>query len=126
MIFGIGTDIVEIQRMSDMQSQDTFAKKILGLDELKSLNDLQVNKKANYLAKQFAGKEAFVKALGTGFKDPVFPQDIQIIRNASGKPEFKISNSVKSHLKGLGITGWHVSLDDERNHVVAFAVLEHE
>ena len=77
-----------------------------------------------YLGKQFAGKEAFVKALGTGFKDPVFPKDIQIIRNKLGKPEVLLSADAKSFVEDLGIIKSHVSLADESNHLLAFAVLE--
>ena len=77
-----------------------------------------------YLGKQFAGKEAFVKALGTGFKDPIFPKDIQILRNSLGKPEVILSAGAKSYVEDLGITKSHVSLADESNHLIAFAVLE--
>ena len=77
----------------------------------------------DYLGKQFAGKEALLK-LQTGFKKPIFPKDIQILRNSLGKPEILLSAEAKSYVEGLGITKTHVSLADESNHLLAFAVLE--
>ena len=68
MIYGIGTDIVEIKRVASMKSLDTFAKKILSKNEIKTFDDLKSSKKISYLAKQFAAKEAIAKAFGTGLK----------------------------------------------------------
>ena len=73
MIYGIGTDLVDLDRIKKMKSISAFANKILGDQELVKFGELADGTKQFYLGKQFAGKEAFVKALGTGFKDPVFP-----------------------------------------------------
>ena len=124
MIYGIGTDLVDLDRIKKMKSLSAFAEKILGAQELEEYAKLLDGSKQFYLGKQFAGKEAFVKALGTGFKDPIFPKDIQILRNALGKPEILLSAAAKSYVEDLGITKSHVSLADERNHLFAFAVLE--
>jgi holo-[acyl-carrier protein] synthase len=124
MIYGIGTDLVDIQRIKKMKSLSAFAKKILGDQELEQYAELTDGPNQYYLGKQFAGKEAFVKALGTGFKHPIFPKDIQILRNADGKPEILLSAEAKSYVEDLGITKSHVSLADESNHLIAFAVLE--
>ena len=124
MIYGIGTDLVDIDRIKAMPSRDLFAKKILGLLEMEKYNTLDGEAQINYLGKQFAAKEAFAKALGTGFRDPIFPKDIQVIRNTDGKPEILLSEGTKSYITGLGITKTHVSLADERNHLIAFAILE--
>ena len=124
MIYGIGTDLVDLERIKSMKSLSSFAKKILGDQELKEYAQLEEGLKQYYLGKQFAGKEAFVKALGTGFKDPIFPKDIQILRNSLGKPEVILSAGAKSYVEDLGITKSHVSLADESNHLIAFAVLE--
>ena len=107
-----------------MKSISAFANKILGDQELVKFSKLSEGTKQFYLGKQFAGKEAFVKALGTGFKDPVFPKDIQIIRNELGRPEVILSAGAKSFVEDLGIIKSHVSLADESNHLLAFAVLE--
>ena len=126
MIYGIGTDLVDLERIKKMKSPSAFANKILGDQELKKFAEMKEGRNHSYLGKQFAAKEAFVKALGTGFKDPVFPKDIQILRNSLGKPEVLLSGGAKSYVDSLGITKSHVSLADESNHLFAFAVLENE
>jgi holo-[acyl-carrier protein] synthase len=126
MIYGIGTDLVDLERIKKMKSPSAFANKILGDQELKKFAEMKEGCNHSYLGKQFAAKEAFVKALGTGFKDPVFPKDIQILRNSLGKPEVLLSGGAKSFVDSLGITKSHVSLADESNHLLAFAVLENE
>ena len=126
MIYGIGTDLVDLERIKKMKSPSAFANKILGDQELKKFAEMKEGRNHSYLGKQFAAKEAFVKALGTGFKDPVFPKDIQILRNSLGKPEGLLSGGAKSYVDSLGITKSHVSLADESNHLLAFAVLENE
>ena len=126
MIYGIGTDLVDLERIKKMKSLSAFAKKILGDQELKKFAEMTKERNYSYLGKQFAAKEAFVKALGTGFKDPVFPKDIQILRNSAGKPEVLLSGKTKSYVENLGIIKSHVSLADESNYLLAFAVLENE
>ena len=124
MIYGIGTDLVDLDRIKKIKSLSTFARKILGNQELQKYQQLTDGYNQSYIGKQFAGKEAFVKALGTGFKKPVFPRDIQILRNSFGQPEVLLSDEAKSYVENLGITKTHVSLADESNHLIAFAVLE--
>ena len=124
MIYGIGTDLVDLERIKSMKSLSSFAKKILGDQELKEYAQLTQGSNQYYLGKQFAGKEAFAKALGTGFRNPIFPKDIQILRDSLGKPEVLLSEGAKSYVEDLGITKSHVSLADESNHLLAFVVLE--
>jgi len=124
MIYGIGTDLVDLDRIRKIKSLSAFANKILGAQELEEYAELVNGSKTFFLGKQFAGKEAFVKALGTGFTAPIFPKDIQILRNSDGKPEILLSAGAKSYVEDLGITKSHVSLADESNHLLAFAVLE--
>ena len=124
MIYGIGTDLVDLDRIKRIKSLSTFARKILGSQELQKYQQLTDGYNQSYIGKQFAGKEAFVKALGTGFKKPIFPRDIQILRNSFGQPEVLLSDEAKSYVENLGITKTHVSLADESNHLIAFAVLE--
>jgi len=118
--------LVDLERIKKMKSLSAFAKKILGDQELKKFTEMTKERNYSYLGKQFAAKEAFVKALGTGFKDPVFPKDIQILRNSAGKPEVLLSGKAKSYVENLGIIKSHVSLADESNYLLAFAVLENE
>lgn len=124
MIFGIGTDLVNLDRIKAIKSLTSFAKKILGPQELLKFQTVSEDNVANYLAKQFAAKEAIAKAFGSGFGAPIFPQAIQVLRNDKGKPEILFSKEIESYAQGLGITRSHVSLSDESHLVIAFAVLE--
>lgn len=124
MIYGIGTDIVEIKRIKEMKSLDSFAKKILSENELSRFYKLEDTKQASYLAKQFAGKEAIAKAFGTGFKNTIQMSNIELLRNDLGKPIFSPLNDLSEIMIDLGITKTHVSLADERDYATAFAILE--
>jgi holo-[acyl-carrier protein] synthase len=124
MIFGIGTDMVEINRIKNINSIDRFAKKILSKNELDFFNSLKQEKKITYLSKQFAGKEAVSKAIGTGITKLTRFKDIEILRDEKGKPILNAVDEFKKYMGDLGITKTHVSLSDERNYAIAFAVLE--
>ena len=124
MIFGIGTDILKIERIQAIDSLDKFSSKILSNNESKFLEQLKDDKKVNYLAKQFAGKEAIAKAIGRGItKDTKF-KEIEILRDKNGKPTFNPVGSLKAYMDNLGIAKTHVSLSDEKEYAIAFAVLE--
>ncbi len=124
MIFGIGVDIVQIERIQQAMDRhgDKFAKKILGEAEFKEY--LQDNKKANFLAKRFAAKEAFAKALGSGFRGGLTLKQIQVAHNKIGRPILILEGYAKQETAKLNIRHYHVSLSDEREHVVAFVTLE--
>ena len=124
MIFGIGTDIVDINRINEIDSFDNFAKKILSKNEKKFFENLKEIHKAKYLAKQFAGKEAIAKAFGTGITKTIKFSEIKILRDSNGKPFFEPVGSLKKYMDDLGITKTHVSLSDEKEYAIAFAVLE--
>ena len=124
MIFGIGVDIVKISRIKNMKSCDKFAKKILSDKELSNFNELDENSKISYLSKQFAAKEAFSKAFGTGISGDVRLKEIRILRNENGKPYMHAGKALKKHMDNLGIREAHVSLSDEDNYVIAYALLE--
>lgn len=124
MIYGIGIDLVEIKRIQGMSNLDQFAKKILSPLEGEMLKAISSEAQVAFLAKQFAAKEATVKALGTGFKSNVYPKDISVLRKVDGGPELKFSESLERMVNDLGIYSWHVSLADEINHAVAIVVLE--
>ena len=122
MIYGIGTDIVEIDRIKDINK---LAQRILSESEEVIFRDLGTAiEKQNFLAKQWAGKEAIAKAFGTGFKSPISINEISLLRDAIGKPYFKPSKKLIKTMDDLGISKSHVSLADEKNYAIAFAVLE--
>ena len=124
MIFGIGVDIVQLSRIQDAMKRhgDKFAEKILSEMELQEY--LSDKKKANFLAKRFAAKEAFAKALGIGFTGGITLKQIQISHNKIGRPILILTGRAKEETDKLNIRHYHVSLSDERDHVVAFVTLE--
>ena len=124
MIFGIGTDIVEIKRIERMTSLDKFASKILSHNEREFYDSLTNEKQIVYISKQFAAKEAIAKAIGTGIRNDTHFKNIEILRDKNGAPIFNALNKLEKIIGDLGITRTHVSLADERDYAIAIAVLE--
>ena len=121
MIFGVGTDIVLIRRIKNSKA---FAQKILSASEMQLWEEKTSSKQQNFLAKQFACKEAVAKAIGTGFSNTIFPKDIEILRNSAGKPYINPQASLEKVFADLGIINSHVSIADEIDYVVAFVIIE--
>jgi len=115
MIFGIGTDVVEVSRIHDSIEKfgDTFARRILSDSEFESY--LKSSTQSRFLAKRFAAKEAFAKALGTGFRSPVRFQNIIVGHDDLGKPILEFDEALKSYLKEKNILSQHISISDEKN-----------
>ena len=124
MIFGIGTDIVEIKRIETMTSLDKFASKILSHNEKEFYDSLTNQKQIVYISKQFAAKEAIAKAIGTGIQNDTHFKNIEILRDKNGDPIFNALNKLEKIISDLGITRTHVSLADERDYAIAIALLE--
>ena len=124
MIFGIGTDIVEIKRIEEITYLEKFAGRILSENEQHIFASMNDSKKIRYISKQFAGKEAISKALGTGINRDVSFNNIEILRDDNGMPFFNAINQLDNVLANLGITKTHVSLSDENDYAIAFAILE--
>lgn len=124
MIYGIGTDIVAVSRMNAILQRhgESFARRILGQDEWP---DYQASTApGRFLAKRFAAKEAFAKALGTGLRHPANLPSILVTHDALGKPLFRFSPALEALLAQSGIHGRHLSISDEKELVAAFVVLE--
>lgn len=124
MIFGIGTDIVEVSRIeaSIEQFGDEFARRILADSEFASY--LQSHIKPRFLAKRFAAKEAFSKALGTGLRAPATFQNIAVSHDELGKPILVLANELQAFLCTKNIAQTHISISDEKNLAAAFVILE--
>ena len=124
MIFGIGTDIVEVARIAASIAQfgDDFAKRVLAESEMPSYQASQI--KARFLAKRFAAKEAFSKALGTGLRAPATFQNIAVSHDDLGKPILILAPELQALLDAKAITSTHISISDEKNLAAAFVVLE--
>jgi holo-[acyl-carrier protein] synthase len=123
MIYGIGLDVLRVKRIELVYKRhgQRFVDRLLHPLERKEFE--AAAKPVQYLAKSFAVKEAFVKALGTGFFG-VSHEDVGVVRKALGKPEFVFSKRLKARLKRLKIKAAHISLSDEGGTVGAVAVLE--
>jgi holo-[acyl-carrier protein] synthase len=124
VIFGVGTDIVEIERIRKALERwgERFAERILCAPELARFRKHKLP--VNYLAKRFAAKEAFTKALGTGIKAPANWHGVWVANLPSGKPELQFSEPLKQLLTRRGISNSHLSLADERGMAVATVILE--
>jgi holo-[acyl-carrier protein] synthase len=126
VIYGVGTDIVEVARIEKALERfgEKFAKRILCEPELKRFQGHR--QKANYLAKRFAAKEAFTKALGTGIHAPANWHGVWVKNLASGKPVLEFSAPLQELLQRRKILNHHLSLADERGMAVATVILECE
>ncbi len=126
MIFGIGIDIVEIERIRNSVSRFgmAFCYKILHAKELETMPNLESPRCIPWLAARFAAKEAAAKALGTGFRSGITFKNIAIISNNLGKPELVFFDKSKAFAESKGITKSHVSLSHERKNAIAYVILE--
>jgi len=124
MILGMGTDIIEIQRLSSVleRTGEKFAQRILTPVEMNLYN--RNKQPVRLLAKRFAVKESVAKALGTGIGRGVSWQDIELYHDEAGKPLVKLSNGAAKRLEQLGATQCHVSISDERHYATAFAIIQ--
>lgn len=126
MIYGIGTDIVEKKRIAQaVKKNERFIQKICTEQE-KELLDKRRNRE-DFLAMNFAGKEAVAKAFGTGFAGGLLPRDIEILRNEKGAPFVILYGKAKEMAEEKGIFRIHISLSDTREeYAVAYVVAEAE
>lgn len=123
MVFGIGTDIVEIARIEKaIQNSERFAVRLLTEFEYDEFT--KSKQAARYLAKKFAAKEAFVKALGTGIGNGISWQMIQIEHDALGKPIVILFKEAQNFVSKNAISAWHISISDEQNYATATAIIE--
>jgi holo-[acyl-carrier protein] synthase len=124
VIVGIGTDVVSIARIAGVLERhgERFVNRVLTPEERTRFHKTKA--KASHLAKRWAAKEAFSKAIGTGIHYPFTWQSITVGRDGRGKPLVIANGEMKTHLEGLGVTHAHLSLTDDAGVAVAFVVLE--
>lgn len=123
MIFGIGTDVVQLIRVERSWERfgQHFADRLL-LDPERELFE-KAKRPARFLAMRFAAKEAVVKAMGTGFAHGMWIRDVGMMPNDWGQPQIIFSERGAAMCAKLGIAGGHLSLTDEAGLIVAVAVL---
>lgn len=123
MIFGIGTDLVRIERVRESLQRhgQRFADRVLAASEREAY--ATARDPARMLAKRFAAKEAFGKALGTGVAVPATLHAVAVGHDPLGKPVFRYSEALSEYMSTHALTA-HLSLTDEADYVVAFAVIE--
>ena len=124
-ILGIGVDLIQNKRIQNLISNKFFIKRTFGKKEIISLKK-SLNK-TNFIAKRFAAKEAFAKALGTGFRYNLNFKDIEILNDKIGKPYFYKSKRLNEIInKRFKIKNYNLflSISDEKDYSVAFTILQ--
>ena len=123
MIYGIGVDIVEIEKFRKIinRRSDKFAKRVL--TDIEYDTYLKSNNKEQYLSKCWAVKEAFVKAMGTGFTGIYKKTDIGYRSLDNSRPFIELSNDIANKVDNLNIK-INLSVSDEVSNAIAFVILE--
>jgi holo-[acyl-carrier protein] synthase len=126
MIYGIGTDIVQISRVeAALGRNERFAEKILGPEELvkfharRAKNDIRG---LRFLATRFSAKEAFSKAIGLGMRMPMTWRSAQMLNAPSGKPVIVCSGALEEFMQQHKLTA-QVTISDEADYGVAFVIV---
>ncbi|ALU89027.1 4'-phosphopantetheinyl transferase [Herbaspirillum rubrisubalbicans] len=128
MIYGIGTDILQISRLQATLQRhgDRFAGKILGPQEMEKYLRRKAKVEARgirFLATRFAAKEAFSKAIGLGMRMPMTWRAMQVLNAPSGKPVVVCSGALQQWMQEQGLSA-QVSITDEVEYAVAFVIVE--
>ena len=129
MIVGIGSDLCNIERIQ--KSLDRFGERFLArvfTDIERAKAESRPFTRAGTLAKRFAAKEAFSKAVGTGFKRGVFMKDIGVVNAPSGAPTLRLTGGAKARLDALAPPGHaihvHLTMTDDHPWAQAFVILD--
>jgi holo-[acyl-carrier protein] synthase len=124
-ILGIGVDIIENKRIKKSIKNYKFKNRIYSLKELKQ-SSLSKDK-SKFFSKRFAAKEAFAKALGTGFRNNLNFKDIEIINDKKGKPQFTKTKKIKKIVqKQFKVKNYNcfLSISDEKDYSTAFTIIQ--
>jgi len=121
VIIGTGIDIIEISRITEAVNRSSFVRRVFTLSEQEYCESRGVQKFASYAAR-FAGKEAVMKAFGTGLAGGSL-QDIEILLNDKGCPYVELSGKFATLGRDIGVTAIHISLTHAREIAAAQAIL---
>ncbi len=124
MIYGIGIDVIQPHRVARLLEKygDRFVRRVL--TPLERPRYERTKQPVLFIANRFAAKEAFSKAMGTGFRYPVTLQCISVVQNSAGKPSLDFNEPLAALVKSRGISGHHLTISDESNLACACVVLE--
>jgi holo-[acyl-carrier protein] synthase len=128
MIYGVGTDIVQISRIEAALARngDRFAERVLGEQEMEKYRRRKAKVEARgirFLATRFAAKEAFSKAIGLGMHMPMTWRAMQTLNESSGRPVAVLDDALQEWMDQRGLRA-HVSITDEIEYALAFVVVE--
>ncbi len=124
-IFGIGVDIVDNSRFIKLIKKKEFINRICSIKEIRNIKNK--TNKVSFISKRFSAKEAFTKALGTGFRNNLCFKDISILNDKKGKPYFSFNKKIKNILKKqyrLKKFKAYLSLSDEKKYSVSYVILQ--
>jgi len=124
VIYGIGIDVIEPARVARVLARfgDRFVQRVLTPREQPGY--ARTAQPVLFLANRFAAKEAFSKAMGTGFRYPVTLQCISVVSDRLGKPGFEFHPNLATLVSERGIQGHHLTISDEKSLACACVVLE--
>ena len=124
-ILGIGVDIIENKRVKEAIKNKSFINRVYSLREQRQSN--LVKNKVAFFSKRFAAKEAFAKALGTGFRMKLNFKDIEVVNDKMGKPNYatnkKIAKMIQNKFK-IKKYNCFLSISDEKKYSTAFAIIQ--
>ena len=124
-IIGIGIDIIRKKRIKLSIKNKNFINRIFSKKEI--LISKKITDKISFFSKRFAAKEAFVKCIGTGFRDNLNFKDIEILNDKLGKPYFLINSKIKNFIKKkkkIRNFNLFLSISDERDYSIAFTIIQ--
>jgi len=127
MIFGIGTDLVEVERIKNELAShgEKFIEMLFTQSEVIYCTRAEnIGIQAQCFAARFAAKEAFLKALGSGLRGGLQWKDVEVVNNELGKPEIRIQKTAKQVCEKAGINKIHVSLSHTKESAIAIIILE--
>ena len=130
MIFGVGTDICDVRRITATLARrgERFAEKVLGPHEIEVFRSRRAKVEArgvSYLATRFSAKEAFSKAIGMGMRMPMTWRDCEVVKAPSGKPQIRLHGALAEWFEARGLQA-HVSVTDETDYAASFVVVEYK
>ena len=124
-ILGIGVDVIENKRIKEAIKNKSFINRVYSVREQRQSN--LIKNKVAFFSKRFAAKEAFAKALGTGFRMKLNFKDIEVVNDKMGKPNYatnkKIAKMIQNKFK-IKKYNCFLSISDEKKYSTAFAIIQ--